>query len=167
MNGAQYRAAIGVLGLSLTAAGRLFGVHGVSGQRWGRKGPPRSVELLLGVMLGLGLSAEEVEAMARRDWERAAMRDRVRRSGSEALDGEVPAGIGVPRKRLTKEELRREAEEAVARYQGSVTRIGHLSEEEIEAGRSPAGGFTRAQLAQWGIPWPPPKGWRKQLTGRR
>ena len=34
---------------------------------------------------------------------------------------------------------------------------------EIEAARSAAGGWTRAQLAQWGVPWPPPKGWRRVL----
>lgn len=33
----------------------------------------------------------------------------------------------------------------------------------IEAGRTPAGGFTRKQLAAWGVPWPPPQGWRKEL----
>ena len=41
-----------------------------------------------------------------------------------------------------------------------------ITEAEIEAGRSPAGGWTRAQLAEWGVPWPPPKGWRRRLTGR-
>jgi hypothetical protein len=39
--------------------------------------------------------------------------------------------------------------------------------EEIEAGRSPAGGWTRAQLAQWGVPWPPPKGWKVRLLQGR
>lgn len=39
-----------------------------------------------------------------------------------------------------------------------------MSEEEIEAGKSPAGGFTRAQLKKWGVPWPPPKGWRRGLV---
>ena len=34
-----------------------------------------------------------------------------------------------------------------------------LTREEVEAGRSPAGGFTRKQLAAWGVPWPPPAGW--------
>jgi len=38
-----------------------------------------------------------------------------------------------------------------------------LTEEEIEAARTPAGGFTKDQLAQWGVPWPPPKGWRDAL----
>lgn len=37
---------------------------------------------------------------------------------------------------------------------------------EIEAARTPAGGWTRAQLAEWGVPWPPPKGWRRELEGR-
>lgn len=35
--------------------------------------------------------------------------------------------------------------------------------EEIEAARTPAGGYTQAQLAEWGVPWPPPKGWRQRL----
>ena len=42
-----------------------------------------------------------------------------------------------------------------------------LTEEQIEAGRSAKGGWTRAQLAKWGVPWPPPKGWRWALTHGR
>lgn len=40
-----------------------------------------------------------------------------------------------------------------------------VSREEIEACRTPAGGyrFTRERLASWGIPWPPPPGWRQAL----
>ena len=34
---------------------------------------------------------------------------------------------------------------------------------QIEAGRSPRGGWTRATLAGWGISWPPPRGWRRAL----
>ena len=37
---------------------------------------------------------------------------------------------------------------------------------EIEAARTPAGGWTKAQLAAWGVPWPPPKGWRQDLAAR-
>ena len=40
----------------------------------------------------------------------------------------------------------------------------NVTPEEIEAAKTPAGGWTREQLAKWGVPWPPPKGWRKQLT---
>lgn len=28
------------------------------------------------------------------------------------------------------------------------------------------GGFTAAQLAEWGVPWPPPHGWRRELERR-
>ena len=48
--------------------------------------------------------------------------------------------------------------------------LPRLTEEEIEAGRSPRGGWTREQLAKWGVPWPPPTGWRHTLlhgTGGR
>jgi hypothetical protein len=40
------------------------------------------------------------------------------------------------------------------------------SPEEIEAARTPAGGWKRDQLAAWGVPWPPPKGWKDELTER-
>ena len=36
-------------------------------------------------------------------------------------------------------------------------------EAEIEAAKTPSGGWTREQLARWGVPWPPPKGWRQCL----
>jgi hypothetical protein len=41
--------------------------------------------------------------------------------------------------------------------------LPRLSLAEVEAGRSPAGGFTRKQLAEWGVPWPPPAGWLQAL----
>lgn len=39
-----------------------------------------------------------------------------------------------------------------------------LTIEEIEAARSPKGGWTRKTLEGWGVPWPPPKGWKEALT---
>lgn len=46
-----------------------------------------------------------------------------------------------------------------------------VTKADIEAGKSAAGGWTRATLAKWGVPWPPPKGWKKRLVresqGRR
>jgi hypothetical protein len=39
------------------------------------------------------------------------------------------------------------------------------SPDEIQAARTPAGGWTKAQLAAWGVPWPPPTGWKEQLEG--
>ena len=38
-----------------------------------------------------------------------------------------------------------------------------LTAEEIEAARTSRGGWTRQQLAVWGVPWPPPKGWKQRL----
>lgn len=38
-----------------------------------------------------------------------------------------------------------------------------ITEAEILKGESGNGGFSRKQLAEWGVPWPPPKGWRKEL----
>lgn len=34
---------------------------------------------------------------------------------------------------------------------------------EIERAATKRGGYTREQLAEWGVPWPPPKGWKKAL----
>jgi len=39
-----------------------------------------------------------------------------------------------------------------------------MTEEEIDAARTPSGGWTKQQLAEWGVPWPPPKGWKKKLV---
>ncbi len=34
---------------------------------------------------------------------------------------------------------------------------------QIEAARTPKGGWTKATLAGWGVSWPPQKGWRDRL----
>ncbi|MFJ9250311.1 hypothetical protein [Streptomyces sp. NPDC101776] len=51
-----------------------------------------------------------------------------------------------------------------------AVRSSHMPElpspEEIEAARTPAGGWKRDQLDAWGVPWPPPKGWRDELIER-
>lgn len=44
-----------------------------------------------------------------------------------------------------------------------VKRRPAMTNAQIEAGRSPKGGWTAKQLLLWGVPWPPPKGWRKKL----
>lgn len=35
--------------------------------------------------------------------------------------------------------------------------------EEIDAARTANGGWTRESLAKWGVPWPPPAGWKKKV----
>ena len=42
-----------------------------------------------------------------------------------------------------------------------------LTHEQIARAATSAGGYTREQLAEWGIPWPPPRGWKRGLTEPR
>ena len=45
--------------------------------------------------------------------------------------------------------------------------VVRLTPEELERGKTAKGGYTRKQLEAWGVPWPPPKGWKHVLlTGR-
>ncbi len=37
----------------------------------------------------------------------------------------------------------------------------------IMAARTPRGGWTKAQLAEWGVSWPPQKGWIDELITRQ
>ena len=39
--------------------------------------------------------------------------------------------------------------------------------EQVENAMTPRGGFSRRSLAALGVPWPPPKGWRKAITVRQ
>jgi hypothetical protein len=38
---------------------------------------------------------------------------------------------------------------------------------EIDAAKTPKGGWTRETLARWGVPWPPPQNWLAELASRR
>lgn len=38
-----------------------------------------------------------------------------------------------------------------------------ITAEEIDTAKSAKGGWDRATLAAWGVPWPPPSGWRQML----
>lgn len=37
------------------------------------------------------------------------------------------------------------------------------SPQEIKAAQSGFEAWTAMQLAEWGVPWPPPRGWRRRL----
>lgn len=39
--------------------------------------------------------------------------------------------------------------------------------EEVMKARTPKGGWTKKQLSEWGVPWPPPKGWLRKLTKKK
>ena len=38
-----------------------------------------------------------------------------------------------------------------------------LTKKVIESKLTKNGGYSKKQLAEWGISWPPPKGWKKKL----
>lgn len=40
------------------------------------------------------------------------------------------------------------------------------SPDEVAAAQTPNGGWPKKQLAEWGIPWPPPKNWRAYLKAK-
>jgi hypothetical protein len=71
----------------------------------------------------------------------------------------VAAAIAIRRQAKAERRTPEQAAELAAILAG----LPRLSREEVEAGRSAAGGFTRAQLASWGVPWPPPAGWLQAL----
>ena len=41
-----------------------------------------------------------------------------------------------------------------------------ITKELLENAKTDTGGFTRAQMDVFDIPWPPPKGWPRSLIGR-
>ncbi len=59
----------------------------------------------------------------------------------------------------------RRTPEQAAELDAILAGLPRLTREEVEAGRSPAGGFTKKQLAKWAVPWPPPDGWLRTLLG--
>jgi hypothetical protein len=71
----------------------------------------------------------------------------------------VAAAIAIRRQ----EKAARQTPEQAAELAAILAGLPRLTPEEVEAGRSPAGGFTRAQLAAWEVPWPPPAGWLQAL----
>jgi hypothetical protein len=40
-----------------------------------------------------------------------------------------------------------------------------ITNELIESGKSPAGGYSKAQLALLSVAWPPHSGWKRQVVG--
>ena len=40
---------------------------------------------------------------------------------------------------------------------------GVIDQEYLDSIRTPRGGYLKADLAELGVPWPPPKGWKEKL----
>jgi hypothetical protein len=71
----------------------------------------------------------------------------------------VAAAIAIRRQ----EKAARRTPEQAAELAAILAGLPRPTPEEVKAGRSPTGGFTRKQLAAWGVPWPPPAGWLQAL----
>lgn len=96
--------------------------------------------------------------MSDRDQQRAAYR-----LGLETLATQVEQGLMSKSKAKRLAAKRRKVQKAeVAAGREAVAKQAP-SPQQILDGRSAAGGWTRDTLAGWGVPWPPPKGWRAKL----
>jgi hypothetical protein len=42
-----------------------------------------------------------------------------------------------------------------------------MTKKEINDKKSKNGGWSKKQFAEWGIPWPPPKGWKQMLLNKK
>ncbi|HZR53640.1 MAG TPA: hypothetical protein VFB06_29550 [Streptosporangiaceae bacterium] len=60
---------------------------------------------------------------------------------------------------------RRQAARLTEEQQAALASLPRVPPEEIEKCRLPNGGyrFDQATLERWGVPWPPPAGWRKAV----
>lgn len=79
-----------------------------------------------------------------------------------ALDRATPSAEYHSKRRRYTRGQRRAMKAQVVAGRATVEKCAP-SPEQIEAARTPAGGWTRTTLASWGVPWPPPKGWRDGL----
>jgi hypothetical protein len=70
-------------------------------------------------------------------------------------------GAAIAIRRQAKAERR--TPEQASELASILARLPRLTRDEVEAGRSAAGGFTKKQLAAWEVPWPPPDGWLRAL----
>lgn len=61
--------------------------------------------------------------------------------------------------------MKRHARETTPDHHPSPLRVGgsFFPKTWVELEMTENGGWTRATLAKWGVPWPPPKGWKKKL----
>lgn len=105
----------------------------------------------------LPLGALDVSALVlRREWEWRSRPFRLRASPStDSSEPRSTSAVAPP-----------ERHPPAAEAETSPQPLVLPSPDDIEAARTPAGGWSRQQLAAWGVPWPPPKGWKERLIAR-
>lgn len=92
--------------------------------------------------------------MTKLDWAKAKNR----------RDGEAASPGKKPRRKIVAVDNWDDLERVASG--GEPPRVGfarQVSAVEIAAKMTPKGAWSRATLAEWGVPWPPPRGWKDAL----
>jgi hypothetical protein len=102
------------------------------------------------------------------NWTKMAWSQKLARNGYLDKDDDGNAASRVQARR-TQEQPRRELEKEREheRIMKMILAAPRRTEDEIMAAQTARGGWTSEQLAEWGVPWPPPKGWKWALTQPR
>ena len=98
-----------------------------------------------------GAAGLHAEYMARQGWARMVETESERRRASHP----------------NREKQRRAARRQRARAPVEAPEQLLPTPQQIDAARSKNGGWTRPTLSTWGVPWPPPRGWRRALERQR
>ena len=118
-------------------------------------------EFLEDFNLSFGMSITDiVGALKEYDWN-GAKRKWMERNGNKNI-------LKKNRKRATNKAIiipKRDFSKAHRAYLEKEKATIELTNEIIEAARTPNGGFTKSQLAAIGIEWPPPQGWIDEKVG--
>jgi hypothetical protein len=102
------------------------------------------------------------------NWGRAAKQNALRRNGFVVVGDARPFGTAARKRKVGKKngpklsDRQRDAERDAQTC--NRARVQQRTAEEIENGKSERGAWTRKQLAEWGVPWPPPQGWKLALV---
>lgn len=116
--------------------------------------------------LASGWSYSAASVMSGLNWEKFHQKVRLAKEDREIREERI---IKQAKKWREEKEKRQARQKAATQRRRGATQLPHLpSPEEIEQTKTRRGGygFSRRKLAAWGVPYPPPSGWRKDLERR-
>lgn len=80
-----------------------------------------------------------------------------------AVVGEMCRGVWRPRLNEYRHREKLHESRVKAFAAGNQAGVRIPSPDEVMAAQTENGGWLKKDLASWGIPWPPPKGWKQRL----
>lgn len=80
-----------------------------------------------------------------------------------AVVGEMCRGVWRPSLNEYRHRERLHESRIKAYQAGSRAEVRIPSPDEVMAAQTVNGGWLKKDLASWGIPWPPPRGWKQRL----